>query len=221
LTGYTAFQEPALVRALSHPLRTRILNELYENRASPTELADRFDAPLANVAYHVRVLLDLKLIRLVKKAQRRGAIEHYYEAVSGFEVDDNAWSTTPAIVKHKMLAGVLEDVGRQVTEAVGTGGFDHEDAHLTRTRLVLDEQGWAKLSERMREMLEYAAELQTESRERLQKSDHEGERRSTAVMMLFESSPAVPEPDAAKTAGRKSSSNSTRAKAGAGRSKRR
>ena len=45
MTVYTAFKDPAVVRALSHPLRTRILNELYEGRASPTELADKFDAP--------------------------------------------------------------------------------------------------------------------------------------------------------------------------------
>ncbi|MEA2478561.1 MAG: hypothetical protein QOJ07_483, partial [Thermoleophilaceae bacterium] len=156
MTVYTAFKDPALVRALSHPLRTRILNELHGGRASPTELADKFEAPLANVAYHVRVLLDLGLIRLVKKTQRRGAIEHHYEAVSGFVVDDDAWSVTPGLVKQKMVAGVLQDIGHQVTEAAGTGGFEHDDAHLTRTRLVLDEEGWGELAGLMRDLLDRA-----------------------------------------------------------------
>jgi DNA-binding transcriptional ArsR family regulator len=186
-----------VVRALSHPLRTRILNELYEGRASPTELAEKFDAPLANVAYHVRVLLDLKLIKLVKKTQRRGAIEHHYEAVSGFIVDDDAWASTPTIVKQKMVAGVLEDIGRQVTEAAATGGFEHDDSHLTRTRLVLDEQGWSQLSSELHKLLAKAETIQEQSKKRLAKNDHEGERRTGLVSMLYESSPAVPDPSAA------------------------
>jgi DNA-binding transcriptional ArsR family regulator len=70
-------------RALSHPLRARILNEKAGEgvRFSPGELAKEWDEPLANIAYHVRALLDLKLIKLVKKTQRRGAIEHHYEVV--------------------------------------------------------------------------------------------------------------------------------------------
>jgi len=214
LTVYTAFKDPALVRALSHPLRTQILTELHENRASPSELSDKLDAPLANVAYHVRILLDLKLIRLVKKTQRRGAIEHHYEAISGYIVDDGAWGDTPAIVKNKMVATALADVGRSVTEAAATGGFDRDDAHLTRTRLVLDEQGWNELAETLHDVLAKAERIGTESRERLRKNDHADETRTALVMMLCESQPSVPDPSHAATAKSGSrSSKRSRAKA--------
>ena len=48
--------DPNLAKALSHPLRQRILERLSaDGEASPTELARRLDERLPNVAYHVRI----------------------------------------------------------------------------------------------------------------------------------------------------------------------
>lgn len=76
----TAGLMPANVaaKAFAHPLRTFILRRLAGETHSPNELAQIFDAPLGNVSYHVKALLELGLIRLVDTATRRGAIEHYY-----------------------------------------------------------------------------------------------------------------------------------------------
>lgn len=204
------------MRALSHPLRTQILTELHDNRASPSELADKLDAPLANVAYHVRILVDLKLIRLVKKTQRRGAIEHHYEAVSGYIVDDGAWGDTPAIVKNKMVATALADVGRSMTDAAVMGGFDRDDAHLTRSRLVLDEQGWSELAKVLHDALSQADSIQAASRARLRENNHADELRTALVMMLCESQPSVPDAShaaAPKTASRSKDGKRSRARA--------
>jgi DNA-binding transcriptional ArsR family regulator len=67
-------------KAVSHPLRSRILEMLAEEVSSPNELAGKLDERLPNVSYHVRTLLDLGCVELVRTAQRRGAIEHYYRA---------------------------------------------------------------------------------------------------------------------------------------------
>jgi predicted transcriptional regulator len=53
---------------------------LREHEASPRELADELDAPLGVTAYHVRRLVDLGLISLVRETRRRGSIEHHYLA---------------------------------------------------------------------------------------------------------------------------------------------
>jgi DNA-binding transcriptional ArsR family regulator len=72
--------------ALSHPTRTRILEYLQvHDRASPAELAAAFGMPLGSVSYHVRRLHSLGYLRLVKKTQRRGAIEHHYAAVAAHD----------------------------------------------------------------------------------------------------------------------------------------
>lgn len=188
----TALNDPALIRAFAHPLRARIFGTLAERRASPKELADEYGVPLANIAYHVRVLLDLKLISLVKKTPRRGAIEHHYEAVRGTEVSDSAWAMTPGLIKDKMTAAWVDEVGRTISGAAETGGFSQGDIHMTRTRLVLDEQAWTELSESMAKVLERAEELQAEAAKRQRETDHEDERRACMVMMLFEEAPALP-----------------------------
>jgi hypothetical protein len=56
-------------------------------------------------------------------------------------------------------AGALGEVGEYVTQAASTGGFDRENAHLTRSRVVLDEEAWDVLATRLDEMLELIDDL--------------------------------------------------------------
>ena len=183
--------DPSLVRALAHPLRARLLGILQERRASPRELAQELGAPLGNVSYHIRILAGLKLIRLVKKTPRRGAIEHHYEAVRGAEISDGAWAETPPIVKQAMVVSALQEVGRSVNDAAALGGFDRADAHLTRTRLTLDERGFGELAEALMKLLERAERIQERSAERLKRANHADELPVALVMLLFESLPSV------------------------------
>ena len=70
--------DPKLAKALSHPLRQRILERLSaDGEASPSQLSHALDEPLGNVAYHVRILHGLGFVELVGTRQVRGALEHY------------------------------------------------------------------------------------------------------------------------------------------------
>ena len=59
--------DPRIVRALSHPIRHRVLVALNERVASPKELAAELGEPLGNVSYHTRVLAQLGCIELVAR----------------------------------------------------------------------------------------------------------------------------------------------------------
>ncbi len=50
------------IMALNHPLRRQILRVVKEGGASTTALCQRFDVSLSNVAYHVKVLVDLGVL---------------------------------------------------------------------------------------------------------------------------------------------------------------
>ena len=194
---YKPLQNPAVVHALSHPLRAKMLHVLQDHEASPKELATHFGVPLSNVAYHIQVLRKLKVIRLVRKTPRRGAIEHRYKADYGYDIDDASWSKTPDLIKERTVAAALEELGSYVTDAAATGGFRAGNARLTRSRLVLDQEAWNVMAERLKEVIELGERLQKESTARLKRSNHEGERRAGLVTMLFEEAPSVPDPDAA------------------------
>jgi DNA-binding transcriptional ArsR family regulator len=210
VTLYQQLQNPALVRGLAHPLRARMLSVLLEREASPKELADEFEIPLANVAYHIQVLRKLKLIRLVRKTPRRGAVEHHYKADQAAHIGNAVWGETPGLVKETMVAAALEEVGRDVGDAAATGGFDKEDMHLSRSRLVLDQPAWDELAKLLEHALNRGYELEKEAAERLRKADHEGERRAGVVMMLFDSLPSVPGADAAQDSHKSKSGSKAR-----------
>lgn len=196
---YKRLENPELVKALTHPLRAKVLYVLEQGEASPKELAEYLNTPLANIAYHVQVLRKLRLIRLVRKTRRRGAVEHHYIADHPAHIDDEAWSRTPGLIKERVVADLLEDIGRHATGAAEMGGFEHGDAHLSRSRLVLDEEAWRALSAKLKELLEWGYELQQESAARL-KGSNDDERLTGFVMMLFESLPSTPDADVAGTA---------------------
>ena len=76
-----------LCAALGHPLRIRIVALLAspDTRLSPTQLADQLEAPLGNVAYHVRALAKARLLKQAGRRQVRGAVEHFYTLASDGE----------------------------------------------------------------------------------------------------------------------------------------
>src|SRR3954469_8242171 len=183
---FTNINDPRVVKALAHPLRVEILGILEQRRASPSELAIELGAPLGNVSYHVRTLLGLRLIRLVKKTPRRGAVEHTYEAVTRSQISDDAWGKVPGLVKQALVSAKLEQGGQRLAQVAAEGGFDRSDAHLTRTPLTLDEQGWREAAELLLGVLSEIDRIQAESAARLEASDHVDERSAEVVMMLFE-----------------------------------
>src|SRR5215210_1748816 len=115
-----------------------MMSILHEREASPKELAAEFDIPLANVAYHIQVLRKLKLIKLVKKTPRRGAVEHHYRADRMATIDNQAWETTPTLIKQSMIGATLDSIGQDVREATQAGGFEQADVHLSSSKWLFD-----------------------------------------------------------------------------------
>ena len=191
----TDISDPRVVKALNHPLRVEILRAIEVDRASPVELSRRLDAPLGVVSYHVRVLADLGLIKLVKRTPRRGAVEHHYEAKAPVLLDDNVWKALPKAARRARNAPMLEQAGNAVDKAVRSGAFDSENAHLTLSAVALDERGHAELSAELGKVAERVQKIA----EAAAKRGSEGAKETTLVLMAFDSSA---EPPAAKKATR-------------------
>lgn len=175
-----------LVKMLSHPLRVQILAILEQRVASPSEIAQELDASLGVVSYHVRRLEGLGMIKLVRKTPRRGAIEHYYRADAKHHIPEEAWAKVPGIVKQAMAGSTLGEISAQVNAAAAGGGFDADDAHMSLSKLMLDEQGWQAVARELDKALERVDRIHSESLERLRKGDEEGGREAMVAMMLFE-----------------------------------
>jgi DNA-binding transcriptional ArsR family regulator len=180
--------DPRIVRALSHPIRHRVLVALNERVASPKELAAELGEPLGNVSYHTRVLAQLGCIELVSTTQRRGALEHHYRAVMRPYFDDAAWAQIPVSTRRALFDSELDRLWNDVAEAAKAGGFDHARAHVSWTALDLDEQGFAEVADLLGSMLERVLEIQAEAAgRRIEQGDGAGpEVRSEIGILHFE-----------------------------------
>lgn len=164
-----------LAKALSHPLRARLFAILNEQVASPNEMADMLGERLPNVSYHVRALVDLECIELVRTAQRRGAIEHYYRAKRRPFFTDSEWKRLPRSGRQAIADSGLQLIWDDVAKAIESGTFDERpDLHLSRTPLHLDEQGWGELRDALAAFLDDAGRITKRSEGRLEKSGEEG-----------------------------------------------
>src|ERR1700712_5456470 len=187
-----------IVKALSHPLRMRILTRLNEGVASPNEMAKQFEESLPLVSYHVRILRELDCIELVRTTPRRGAIEHHYRALTRPFLNDDDWARLPASARKAVSNTILSKALADVREAVVTGTFDERtDRHLSYAPLMLDEQAWGELVGRLNELLEWAIEAQAASAGRLQDGESGGAEVRTRLTLLSYSAPPVGSTDGA------------------------
>jgi len=182
--------DPAVVKALAHPLRVRILGILEHRTASPSELAGELGAPLGNVSYHVRQLERFGLIKLVKEAPRRGAVEHYFKLDMRPRVSDEGWSRAPSVVKEALSSAVISQIGEQVSAAAGAGGFEREDIRLSRLPLGLDDRGFKAAAAEVERLAEALRRIEEASQKRLARNGSEPQTNALAVLMLFEAGPS-------------------------------
>lgn len=112
--------EPAQLKALGHPLRLRVLEELGESGEELTnrELAQRLGVDPGHLHFHVRMLLQAGLIELAERGTRR---EKPYRAVAAHVQVAPELLTTGAA--NDARAVMLEDVRQGWVRYAGEGRF--------------------------------------------------------------------------------------------------
>jgi DNA-binding transcriptional ArsR family regulator len=164
--------DPRYVKAMSHPLRVRILAMLDERKASPNQLSGWLGASLGTVAYHVRTLENLGLIELVDETRVRGAVEHHYRAKDRPLVTADGWAQAPPIAKQAAVGSSLDVISEYAKASAGAGGFDRADAQIRRILLRLDAKGFTQLSKACDKLYEQAEKIEQAAASRIAKDPH-------------------------------------------------
>jgi DNA-binding transcriptional ArsR family regulator len=181
----TSAIETRLIKALGHPLRQRILEQLNEREASPSILAEQLNERLGNVSYHVKFLLEHDAIELVGTKPARGAIEHFYRATVRPYIDDEHWSRLPVSVRRTIFDQTLQKIWDHVIEAGPSGGLDDPRTHISWTTLDLDPEGRDEVADLLAGALEQVLEIQAEAVGRLAElpaDERDSERTELTVM---------------------------------------
>jgi hypothetical protein len=113
-------------------------------------------------------------------------IEHYYSAQSRRTVSDDAWAATPAIVKEALVGPTADRGVADMAKAARDGGFDRRDAHLSTTRMKLDEAGWKEAAEVLLKAYRDLETIEVAARKRLGEDPRAKPVSAESVISLFE-----------------------------------
>jgi DNA-binding transcriptional ArsR family regulator len=174
-----------LLKAFTHPLRVAILARLDEEVLSPKELAREFETSLPVVSYHVRELERTGLIELVRTAQRRGAVQHWYRAKVGEPIADRDWATMSVRARREVVGVALARLEAAIASASEQGGLDRADVRMSRETVELDEQGFEEVAALVAGVRERVQNISSAAKKRVASKGGEP-LQATLSLMLFE-----------------------------------
>lgn len=125
--------DPAVLRALSHPLRQRILGELeVAEHARAADLAEALNEPANSISFHLRVLAKAGIIEEAPELARDRRDRVWKETVDSFTID----ADIPGVDRY--LQPYLDWLQRMLVRASRSTGKDGL-ASLRQARLTEDE----------------------------------------------------------------------------------
>jgi hypothetical protein len=167
-----------MAKLFADPLRIKIVMELNMREMSPKQFFDDFGGgSLSRVSRHFDVLVEygwLHLVRTESGGKRRGAVEHFYRAIEPAVFHNETWSPLPKSMKEMISAGVVEELGDRLKEALAKGTLDaRSERHLSWTPLRLDQRGWDSVIAKVDALFHSLFEEQEAANLRMAKSGEE------------------------------------------------
>jgi DNA-binding transcriptional ArsR family regulator len=177
--------ENRITHLLNHPVRLDAFLATFEDIASPNEVAKLLQKPLSDVAFHMAELRKEGVVELVRRAQRRGAVEHYYQATEPPEIDEEEWRAMSKAARRQIVALGLQVVIADALSALRHGKFeDDDDMYLVWMPLRLRQAGKDAVTALQAEVLERMTAIKEEHG--IPDSEDSGETMKVAVMLWFE-----------------------------------
>jgi hypothetical protein len=176
-SGARATLSKTVVTGMQTELRTQIIVLLNERAASRPEICRELGASFNKVRHEIKVLmkLDPPLVEQVSEKPVRGTVEKFFRATSRAYLDPSEWPGVPDAIKEKMRAMLLEMIVDDAVAAISQDYYDSlENAHMSWTPMILDEQGWEDVVAILLRAMKEAIKVKNESAERLIDGDAEG-----------------------------------------------
>ncbi len=182
-----------------HPIRLKIVTELYRREMSPSQFHEEFGGAAKNVVHwHFKQLREhgwIRKVKTAKSASGRGRPQHLYRATELAVVGCDTWAELPLSIRSAFSMRTLEQLNEQFQIAIHANTFDsRSDRHLTWTPVLLDAEKVAGLLREMTSCFWSLFQEQADAKVRLAES---GEKPilMTVVLAGFESplSPSAPD----------------------------
>ncbi len=135
---------PEQLRALAEPLRATLLELLLERAATVTEMARAVDRPKSTVAYHVNLLVDTGLLRVVRTRRVRAIEERYYGRVAR-----TVYIGVLNRPEDKQVVAAINGLAEAAAESAPAHAADELRCLLVHARIPVEEvrNFWAQVQE--------------------------------------------------------------------------
>lgn len=160
-----------LVTAMGHPTRVHAVIVLDQRAASPAELARELGRSVRHVSYHLDVLEKLGCIQLVERKPAAGGrvIESFYKSTARAWFDREAWEQMEdEKAKIAVTMPILSLISEDIAQAMVANTFEEKDNHVSRTPMVVDDQGWDEVVTLLNETLDELIEIQARAGNRIE-----------------------------------------------------
>jgi len=135
---------PEQLRALAEPLRATLLELLLERAATVTEMAHAVDRPKSTIAYHVNLLVDVGLLRVVRTRQVRAIEERYYGRVAR-----TLYIGVLSRPEDKQVVAAINGLAQAAAESAAAHAADELRCLLLHARIPIEDVRafWAQVQE--------------------------------------------------------------------------
>lgn len=179
-----------LAQVISSEITVKVLVYLVDRAGSPKEIAEALGEKTPNISHHVKKLARMGLIELIEERIVRGTIQHIYRAVVRPIMSDEEWGKLSLRERQRYSVWIVQMILVDLSSSFAANLFDaRANNHLSRTPLVVDEQGVDEVAAIQKRALEETIQAEANSAERMVESGEAGIN-LLAAMMCFE----LPEP---------------------------
>jgi DNA-binding transcriptional ArsR family regulator len=135
---------PAQLRALADPLHATLLELLLERAATVTEMARAVDRPKSTIAYHVNLLVDADLLRVVRTRRVRAIEERYYGRVAR-----TLYVGALSRPEDKQVVASINAITEAAAESAAANAADELRCLLVHARIPVEDvrSFWAQVQE--------------------------------------------------------------------------
>jgi DNA-binding transcriptional ArsR family regulator len=167
------------MRAIAHPVRLRIFQAVDGRPMTLDALVRELGEDRRCTLRHLRRLEQSGLV-----CSTSGPAGRTYEATTIPAFGDSEYRTLPIATRRAAVAVGLAQIQATAAGALGVGGFDRDDVHLSRRTLTVDPGDWQRLADELAEALERVDAVGEDAEDAVPGPDAV---HATAVVMLFES----------------------------------
>lgn len=196
--GTPTYVSVKLAKALSNPIRVKIMDTLSKKAMSVSQFVQVFPQYSHSQAYrHFRKLEAWGFLEVVETktgGKRRSATETFYRANARSLFDQTSWAKLPDWLMNGVTASVFTTLIDRVAEAIAAGTIDmRPDRHFSWSDPQFDQQAWDETIEDMKTLFYRIPVREAEAASRLAKSG-EAPIPVTVALACFESPSRVPGP---------------------------